>query len=123
MRTLQKNDSNISPNSWVLSMIKSLEIRLDGQKVTLRLKDEPLHNAYLLMLKAVLTPMLLSKINPADLNGIRVQETSDPNKPKDVLVEVDYSNYQEPNPLNLTGLRALLKIWVKEVSFTAWRQT
>jgi len=104
-------------------MIKSLEIRLDGQKVTLRLKDEPLHSAYLLMLKAVLTPMLLNKINLADLNGITVQETSDPNKPKDVLVEVDYSNYQEPNPLNLTGLRALLKIWVNEVSFSDWRTT
>ena len=123
MRLLQKNDSNISPNAWVISMIKALEIRLHGQKITIRIKDESTHSTYLLMLKTALTPLFLDKLDPNELNGITVKEASDTSKPNDVLVEIDYSNYKEPNPLNLTGLRALLKIWVKEVYFNDWKTT
>lgn len=123
MRVLHRTDSNMTPNPWVLSLLKSLKLRLHGQKITLRIQDKPAHSFYLGMLKSVLSPLLLSKIDTKQLKGITVKEEKDPKAPGDLLVVVDYSGYQEPNPLNLQGLRKLMKIWVKEISFNDWNTT
>ena len=123
MRIVKRTDSNITPHSWVISLIKSMSLHLDGQSITLKFASKPAHEAYLILAKGLLGPMYLDKIDPKDLNGIKIEEISDKSKPKDLLIKVDYSSYVEPNPLNLSGLRKLLRINVKDVSFNDWNTT
>lgn len=123
MRIVKRTDSNITPHSWVVSLIKSMSLHLDGQSITLRFASKPNHETYLTLAKGLLGPLYLDKIDPNDLNGIKIEELSDQSKPKDLLVKVDYSSYVEPNPLNLSGLRKLLRINVKDVSFNDWNTT
>jgi len=123
MRIVQKTDSNMTPNPWVLSLIKSLSMRLDGQTITLRVKDEPEHSVYLKIARAALGPMFLDKLDPSTMNGIKVEKVDDQSNPNDLVIMIDYSGYQEPNPLNLTGLRALLHVWVRDIYFNDWNTT
>lgn len=123
MRIIKRTDSSITPHSWVLSLIKNISLNLDGQSITLRISNKPAHAGYLLLAKGLLGPTYLDKIDPKDLNGIKIEEVSDQSNPKDLLVKVDYSNYVEPNPLNLSGLRKLFRINVKDVSFNDWNTT
>ena len=123
MRVIKSTNANITPNKWVISLISSLSMRLDSQKITLRFKDKPEHSVYLKMAKAAIEPMFLDKLDPKEMNGIKVEKVEDQGSPGDLVIQVDYGGYQEPNPLNLTGLRALLKIWVKEIHFNDWKTT
>jgi hypothetical protein len=122
MRIVQKTDNNITPNKWILSLIKSLSLHLDGQTITLRIQDKPEYTTWLDLLKKAVNQNL-NQLNPNQLKGMKIKEVKEPKNPKDLVVEIDYSSYQEPNPLNLTGLRSLLHIWVKEIYFNDWKTT
>ena len=123
MRILKRTNNNITPNPWVLSLIKNISLHLDGQSITLRFTSKPAHEGYLMLAKGLLGPMYLDKIDPKDLNGIKIEELTDQSNPKDLLVKVDYSTYVEPNPLHLGFLRKLFRINVKNVSFNDWNTT
>jgi hypothetical protein len=123
VRVVEKTDVDMTPNPWVLSMMRSLSIHLDGQTITLRVRDEAEHDVYLKIAKAALGPMFLDKLDPGTMNGVEVEKVDDQGNPNDLVIRIDYSGYQEPNPLNLTGLRSLLHVWLTDIYFNDWNTT
>jgi hypothetical protein len=132
LKIVQKTDNNITPNKWILSLIKSISIRLNGQIITLYIPDKPEYSSELSLLKMALSNQL-NNLDPNLLSGVKITEVHDSNNPKDLLVEIDYSGYQETVPLAsrdlvlIEGLnlnfRDAIKLWVKDIYFNDWKTT
>ena len=125
MKIVQKTDSNITPNKWILSIIKSISLHLDGQTITLRIPDKPEYSLQLIFLKMALSNKL-KNLDSKQLSGVKIKEVKDPNNPKDLFVEIDYSSYQESKPLasyDFLFWRDVVKLWVKDIYFNDWKTT
>jgi len=96
MRIIERNDQNISPNEWVIALIKAIQLHLDGRNITLTVRYTSENSAAFPALK-LLVYQTLSDLTAEDLHGIRVDQIDDPGDwESDLVLRINYSNYEEP---------------------------
>lgn len=98
---IQRTDQNITPNTWLLNVIKSLHLHLDGQCVNVTLRYDKAQNEMAALKLA--TGYLLQQLDPDTLHGVKIEPHPDcdmGNYQTDLVIRIDYSDYKKTDPYN-----------------------